>query len=110
MSYLQVDMNLQINKMKYLLLILIPIILLSSCTEDIKPVEDPKSVELKYSEADKDTMLVLVVDHTIMVFDQNNQQVYAVEQIDKGQHENVVFFLFISVVALIILFIGFINS
>lgn len=68
--------------MKYLLLILLPIIMFSSCTENIKPVEDPKSVELKYSEADKDTMLVLVIDEKIMLFDQTNQLVYKEEKDD----------------------------
>lgn len=86
--------------MKYLFLILIPIIMFSSCTEDIEKVEDPKAVELKYSETQKDTMLVLVVDHTIMVFDQDNQLVYAVEQINEDDHENAVLFFVISLVAL----------
>lgn len=70
--------------MRYLLLILFHIILFSSCTESIKPVENPKSLELQYSEAQKDTMLVLVVDHTIMIFDKNNQQVYEVTKVDSA--------------------------
>jgi hypothetical protein len=96
--------------MKYLLLILIPILLFSSCTEDIEKVKDPKAVELKYSEAVKDTMLVLVVDHTIMVFDQTNTHVYTVEQINKRDHENVLFFSVILFSILIITLFGVILN
>lgn len=79
----------------------------SSCTENIKPVEDPKSVELKYSEADKDTMLVLVVDHTIMVFDQNNQQVYHVDQLNE---DDISFYMFMSTIITIVLFLIILAS